>query len=258
MAIATEPRFVLPLESSAPSLRWIDQRIIVIGPQGIGKSGLFSNGDRTLYLDTEGTLGHLAIKRLPCRTWEDNREIYFTLLDAASKGTFPYDTIVIDTVDKWVDWADADVVAWGAEKFKKYAEKNGVEIKSVGDIPEKAGWPRLQKAVTSSLESYDSLPAALVLITHPKTLKIEPPDAAAYNKESIALFPSVAQRILGWSHHNLQIQSRWEGDKLKRMVRTRPERSNEAKSHGNVIPDKWVWETQDLKAEYDKLRGLFT
>lgn len=249
----TEAKLTLPTEATAPSRVWINQRIVIIGKAGIGKSGLLANNPNALFIDTEGNLAHLSVKRMACRSWDDAREIYGVLNDAkAAGGPFPFDAVVIDTVDKLVDHAEQDVVNWASKKFSK------VEIKNVGDVPEGAGWARLAKSVMSFLECLDSLPCAVVAITHPKVVTVKNASGADYDKETIALFPSIANRLLGWSHHNLHIQSNWSGSELTRVVRTLPDKTQEGKSHGGIIPDKWEWQTRDLKAEYDYLRGLFT
>ncbi len=253
MGTDTGTKLTLPMEASAPSRVWRNQRICIIGAAGIGKSGLLANDPNALFINCEGNLGHLAVKQLPCRSWDDAREIYGLLMAANSNGApFPYDAIVVDTVDKLVDYAEEDVVMQARKKFLK------VEINNVGDVPEGAGWARLSKSVMSFLECLDSLPAAIIVITHPKVVKIDPAAGAKYDKETVSLFPSIANRLLGWSHHNLHIQSNWVGKDLSRVVRTLPDKGIEGKSHGGVVPDLWRWETRDLATEYKYLRSLFT
>jgi len=245
-------RLTLPTEPAAADRAWINQRFVVIGQPGVGKSTLWSNGPRTLYIDTEGTIGHLAVKRMPARSLDEIREINDLLLEAQAKGDFPFDTIIFDTLDKVAEAIEAVVVAEASEKFKR------VTIESVSDVPEGGGYSKVANKLMSLLDCWASLPAALVLITHPKQVKIKDPAGTDFEKETITLFPSSANRVLGWSHHNLHIQSRWSGSELKRVVRTRPERTIEAKSHGNIVKDKWAWETADLAKEYAELRLWFT
>lgn len=241
-------KLTLPTEPTDGRQEWIKQRIVLIGKNGVGKSGLMSHAAAGLYLDSEGNLAHLKVKRLPCRSTAELRQIIPALQEAQP---FPYDTIILDTIDKVVESMEADVIAWGAEKFTK------VDVNSIGDIPNGAGYAELGKRMSSMLDVLDALPACIVVVTHPKTIKVESPTAATYDAEGIALYPSVAQRLLGWSHHNLHIQSEWRGDKFCRIVKTQPERGHEGKSHGGIVPHNWAWETADLKAEFTKLRGLF-
>lgn len=248
---ASPPALALPTTRSAPSKRWIDQRIMVIGQGGLGKSSLLSHGEKTLFIDTEGGIEHLSVMKLRCETFEDFRAQYLLLLAAATAGTFPYDTIVVDTLDKYISAAENDTVKWGRSKFTKS------DIKTIGDVPEGQGWNRTKSAIMGGLENLAKLPAALVLITHPKTIKIEEP-TAKYDKETICAWGQLAPTVLGWMHHNLHIEARYgQGGALRRTVRTVPSKNMEAKSHGGIIPDGLEWKTADLAAEYAHLRSLF-
>ena len=252
-AVTASPRLVLPTEPSVISKQWRQQKFLLIGQAGIGKSTLLSNDPDAFFIDTEGNLNHLAVKKLPCRSWEDFREIYAMLVEAQAQGTFPYKTIVLDTTDRWLALAEEEVIQRAKERYRgAVADK----IFTIGDIPEGNGWSNTTKLVMTALTKLNQLPAALWLVAHVKQTKVEEP-TQKYDKETVSLWGGVGTNVLGWVQHTLHLQAFYAGDTLKRIVRTLPSKGLESKSHGGVIPDRWEWKTAELKEEWAQLRGWF-
>ena len=81
------------------------QKFGVLGAPGIGKSGIFARGDKTLVIQTEAGLNHIKCMKLVCRAWSDWEDIWSAFIKAKTAGTLKYDTIGIDTVDNFVDKA---------------------------------------------------------------------------------------------------------------------------------------------------------
>ncbi len=256
LATVKAPTLVLPTVKSAPSKRWIDQRFVVIGPGGIGKSGLWANGDDTYFEDTEGNLSHLSVKSLRCRSLDDFRQHYLALYTAAQSGNFPYDTTIVDTFDKLLDFCEVDAIATARKKYERAIKEGKIEINTIGDVPEGNGWNWVTKTITTILENLDKLPSATVIITHPKSVKVKEP-TGEYDKETVAAWGQIGQKLLGWSHHNMHLQAMMSTGTLKRIVRTVPQRGLEGKSHGGLVKDGWEWKTRDLAAEYKELRSWF-
>lgn len=75
------------------------KKVIVYGPEGIGKSTFISNFPDVLYIDTEGSTGELDVKRAPKPTsWQMLiNEIQWVIKDKPCK------TVAIDTAD----WAES-------------------------------------------------------------------------------------------------------------------------------------------------------
>lgn len=75
------------------------QKVVVYGPEGIGKSTFAAQFPKPLFIDTEGSTSHLEVDRLPRPTsWQMLRQYIKDL-----KGdTMGYHTLVIDTAD----WAE--------------------------------------------------------------------------------------------------------------------------------------------------------
>lgn len=245
-------KLVLPTEAQAPSKRWIDQRFLMIGQAGSGKSTFWANDPGALFFDTEGNLTHLAVKRLSIRSWDDFRDAYAALYEANVAGKFPYSTIVIDTADRWLAQAEEEVISRAKEKYKSSADK----IFTIGDVPEGNGWSTTTKTIMLALDKLDQFPAAVVLIAHVKNVKVEEP-TQKYDKETVSLWGGVGSNVLGFVKHTLHIQAMYTGDTLVRTVRTRPSKGLESKSHGGIVPDRMEWKSADLSAEFKTFRALF-
>ena len=74
-------------------------KVVLYGPEGIGKSTLASQFPNPLYIDTEGSTKHMNVRRLPTpQTWEDlMQEIQYVIAHPEVCRT-----LVIDTAD----WAE--------------------------------------------------------------------------------------------------------------------------------------------------------
>ena len=126
----------MPEKKTGKSKKWTQQKFLMIGAGKIGKSEFWAQGDHTLFLELEAGLNHLEVYKVPCRNWDDIGECYVQLKQLADKGTLPYDTIVLDTIDRLKAVADEEVVARARERYSKMAD----QIYSIGDVPNGVGW----------------------------------------------------------------------------------------------------------------------
>lgn len=244
---------VLPTEQRGPSKRWQDQKFLNIGAGKVGKSDFWSHGQHTFFFEFEPGLNHLSVMSLPCRSWDDFTEVCAELYRANAAKKFPYDTLVIDTGDKFIDRANDYVIERAKEKYKAdVADK----INSVGDIPNGAGWFQAKELVSLTLDKLVQFPAALVVICHVKTEKLKD-GTREYNHDTINIGGQVGTSLLHWADHTLYWRTRTLGDRIERCLRTKPCEQFEAGSRGLVIPDGFKIE-EDVEASYGKFRSLFT
>ncbi|MEE0404756.1 ATP-binding protein, partial [Megasphaera elsdenii] len=75
------------------------QKVVIYGPEGIGKSTFAAQFPKPLVIDTEGSTSHLEVDRLPRPTSWQMLKQYIKDLKGDTMG---YHTLVIDTAD----WAE--------------------------------------------------------------------------------------------------------------------------------------------------------
>ena len=224
----------------------------MIGPTGIGKSEFFAQDENAFFIDGEGGLNFLSVNKLPVRSWEDLREVYALLRQAEQDGKFPYSIVVIDTIDKIVDYAEEEIISRAREFYTKIAN----EINTIGDVPNGAGWNKTRGLVSNFLDKLEQLPCAIAYIGHLQIKRIEE-GTRKYDKHTIAAWAGMAQELLAYPDHLLHIEAVLIGDKLRRTVWTKPTQSRECKSRGGIIENGWVW-SDSMKENYQKFRGYFT
>lgn len=166
------------------------QKVVIYGPEGIGKTTLAAQFPDPVFIDTEGSTEHFDLARVDSpKSWQ---ALMGTV--AAVKAERPSATLVIDTAD----WAERLCVA---------------------DVCADKGWksiedPGFGKGYTSVVERFCKLLDALtdvadagvnvVLTAHAAIRKFDQPDeAASYNRWALALIDaqkmSNAAKVKEWA-----------------------------------------------------------
>lgn len=252
---------ILPLEATEIGNQWAYQKIGVLGSPGIGKSGIFARGENTLVIQTEAGLNHIKCKKVVCRSWGDWEDIWSALVKAKQSGKFPYDTIGVDTVDCFCDFANDEAVARGQAKYKS------AEINTVGDIPNGAGWSWSTDLIKNAFEKLESLGVCVYYIGHLEYKEVKQPNNVSIHKQTIGIGGKTGGFLVAWPDHLLNIESKLQGDKIIRKVRTIPTATMDAKSKGALIPNGFELLSPDsltadsiTKSDIDnfqRIRGLF-
>lgn len=239
----------LPTKKTDVDSRFTSQRFGMLGLAGIGKSEFWAQDENALFLNTEGGLNALKVFEIPIRSWSDLREAYGALKIQADTGSFPYSIIVIDTVDRLVDLAQEETVNRAKEFYKK------IEINTIGDIPNGAGWYKQKEMVMGFFNKLELLPCAIAFIAHSDIKRIKD-TTAEYDKVTISIGGQLGDDLLAFTDHTLNIEAHRFGDKLQRIVYTMPSQSREAKSRGSMIPNGMKW-SDNMAENYKAFRGLF-
>ena len=163
------------------------KKVVVYGPEGIGKSTLASRFPEPLFLDVEGSTKALDVSRLDDITeWAALRAIV-TDLAADPMG---YQTVVIDTAD----WAERLCLAHICKKNNK----NGIEDFGYGK-----GYTYVKEEFGQLLADCDRLirKGVNVLFTaHAAMRKFEQPDErGAYDRWELKLSKGVSPMLKEWA-----------------------------------------------------------
>ena len=238
----------LPTVRTEVSEFWKDQTFIMSGSAKIGKTDFWAQGEKNFFIKTEQ--GHQFIKHLglDARDWNELTGIISKLKKAAIAGIFPYETVIIDTGDRWLQLVDHDVIEWGQNKYKSS------EVNSIGDVPNGNGWAGRTNRINLFLKEFESLPCAKGFIFH-MDVDVLKDEGGEYKKETINCGGKAGRSILAWPNHHMHIKSKFVGDQLVRKVLLRPTKFMDAGSRG-ILPTELSW-TNDSKKNYDTLRAYF-
>lgn len=163
------------------------QKIVVYGPEGIGKTTFAAAFPDPVFIDTEGSTYHMDVRRVGKPTsWTG---LLTTAKQfAASPGICG--TLVIDTAD-WAEQLCAN------ELFSKY-QKKGIEDFGYGK-----GYVYLQEEfgkLLNALEDVINAGMNVVVTAHAKMRKFEQPDEmGAYDRWEMKLTRQVAPMVKEWA-----------------------------------------------------------
>ncbi len=150
------------------------QKVVIYGPEGIGKSSFAAQFPRPLFIDTEGSTAHLAVDRLERPTSWTMLMQYISELKKDNQG---YQTLVIDTID----WAEALCVEYVCSK----AQVNGIEDFGYGKgyVYEKEEFGRLLNRLQDLVDTSMNV----VITAHAMVRKFERPDQTPYDRYELKL-----------------------------------------------------------------------
>lgn len=163
------------------------QKVVVYGPEGIGKSTFASRFPNPLFIDTEGSTKMLDVARLPAPTsWPMLlAEVAEVVKDPSVCGT-----LVLDTAD----WAEMMCTAYICDK----AQKQGIEDFGYGKgyvyVAEEFG------KLLNKLEEVIQRGVNVVVTAHAKMRKFEQPDEmGAYDRWEMKLGKSTGPMLKEWA-----------------------------------------------------------
>lgn len=162
------------------------QKVVLYGPEGIGKSTLAARFPNPLFIDTEGGTSHMEVRRIERpANWDELLAIVNEV--AASPGLCG--SLIIDTAD----WAEQLAVAHVCTKYKK----TGLEEFGYGK-----GYTYLAEEFMGFFAALDRIVAAgmnVVVTAHAKMRKFEQPDEmGAYDRWEMKLSKQVAPLFKEW------------------------------------------------------------
>lgn len=163
------------------------QKVVIYGPEGIGKTTLAAAFPDPLIIDTEGGTAHMDVRRI------DKPESWEELLSIIKEVAATPDickTLVIDTAD----WAEQLVTNYLCTKYKQ----SSIESFGYGK-----GYTYLAEEFAKLLSACDQVIAAgihVVITAHAKMRKFEQPDEmGAYDRWELKVSKQVAPLLKEWA-----------------------------------------------------------
>ncbi len=162
------------------------QRVVIYGPEGIGKSTLAAAFPDPVFLDTEGGTIHLDITRFPK---PENWEAVLACIAQLRNTEHGFKTLVFDTAD----WMERLLVDYVCRKSHK---------DSIEDFGYGKGYTYLAEEFSRFLRSLEVLRERglhLVMVAHSTIRKFEQPDAGgAYDRYELKLSKQCAPLLKEW------------------------------------------------------------
>jgi energy-coupling factor transporter ATP-binding protein EcfA2 len=162
------------------------KKVIIYGPEGIGKSTLAAQFPNPVFIDTEGSTKELDVARYPAPTyWSQIIEEAEDLLEERN-----FSTLVIDTAD----WAEKLCIAETCSRLN---------VKGIEDVGYGKGYVYLYDDFQRILVVCDKLVAAginVVFTAHAQMRKFEQPDElGAYDRWEMKLTKKIAPLLKEWA-----------------------------------------------------------
>lgn len=162
------------------------QKVVIYGPEGIGKSTLAARFPDPLFIDTEGGTSHLDVRRIDKpKDWDE----LLSIIKEVAHTPDVCKTLVVDTAD----WAEASATEYVLHKY------NQTSIEGFGYGK---GYTILGETFAAMLTALDEVIAAgihVVVTAHAKMRKFELPDEqGAFDRWEMKLSKQSAPLLKEW------------------------------------------------------------
>lgn len=162
------------------------KKVVIYGPEGIGKSTLASQFPEPVFVDTEGSTKELDVARYPVpKTWND---VVTDVNDFVE--SMPGKTLIIDTAD----WAEQLCISHTCANLG---------VKGIEDVGYGKGYVYVSEAFADFLNKCNVLidqGVNIVFTAHAQMRKFEQPDEmGAYDRWEMKLSKKVAPLLKEWA-----------------------------------------------------------
>lgn len=208
------------------------QRVIIYGPEGVGKSTLAAGLPSPIFVDTEEGTSHLDVARVTVTSLEQIEAVVQELLSVEHE----YRTFVLDTID----WAEAMLIDAVVREAKN------PNVKTIEDFGYGKGYVFAAKRMEGFLKMLNGLMRIgmnVVLLGHSRRVKFEQPESVGtYDKYELKLTRNCAPLVKEWSDAMLFLNfvtivqdGKGQGGE-ERVLYTSPQAPWEAKNRSGLPP----------------------
>jgi energy-coupling factor transporter ATP-binding protein EcfA2 len=164
------------------------QKVVIHGPEGIGKSSLAAMFPKGLFIDTEGSTKKLNVRRMPKpSSWM----MLMSHIDYIKRNPHECDTLIIDTID-WAE--DLCISNTCSSRGKEGVEDFGY---GKGYVYLEEDFGRLLNALTDLVEINN---INTVLLAHSLPKKFDLPDEmGSYDRYELKLEKKTAPLVKEWA-----------------------------------------------------------
>lgn len=168
------------------------QKVVIYGPEGVGKTTLASQCPSPVFIDTEGGTCHLDVPRIEAKSWEDIANV----IEALKTEKHDYKTVILDTVD----WTELRLIEWMLANVLTEKKQRAASIEDYGFGK---GYNILKEHFGKFLMRLTDLVSAgmnVVMLGHSQLRKIDLPESGeAYDHYELKLSKGTAQLTKEWS-----------------------------------------------------------
>jgi len=163
-------------------------RLVVYGPEGIGKSSFGAGSPNPIFLPLEDGLGEIDCARFPlARSYDE----FLQYLGTVISGDHDFQTVVIDTLD----WLEKLIWANVCRRFQVAHIEKADGGYARGYNHALTEW----KEVLEGLDLCRARGMAVVLLAHAKVERFEDPETQAYDRYTLRLHKHADATIREWS-----------------------------------------------------------
>lgn len=162
-------------------------KVVLYGPEGIGKSTFASQFPGAVFIDTEGSTRRMDVQRLPVPT------SWAMLMDEVAevaKGSVPCGTLVIDTAD----WAERLCISAVCGRFN---------LKGIEDFNYGKGYTYAKEEFAKLLDRLEEVIESgrnVVITAHSQIVHVDQPDAVgSYDRWTMKTSKQIAPLLREWS-----------------------------------------------------------
>jgi hypothetical protein len=201
------------------------ERVVIYGPEGVGKTELASRFPAPVFMDTENSTSHIDCVRTPVPTSFAHA---MQIVAELARDTHGMKTLVVDTVDWLERLALAEVLATNSAP-------GGKEAKGIEDYGYGKGHVYLAEKMGKVLDALSDLGAKtgmhIVLTAHAQTKKFElPEEEGTFDRWSMKLSKHLEPTVKEWASMVLFLSYKT----LVEVEKSRGGETTKAKARGSL------------------------